>query len=226
MSMTEDEYAYDEYMTQLYEEHKGQAIEEFTSERLQSYYSDNRLLAKPAFTALGESRSLVGLNPTAGFLLAAIAMEARLKEILLKPIVSGLVHTPSVASLVTDLVVSHQGMEKYRRLLLETLREHGGVDLDTYTRPDSHTPVWQEMMEVQRKRNLIVHKADSASSQDASLALAVAGAIIEGFFPMVVEKMGLHLHDGFRVCDDWKCKPEERKPVPLDEALKRALGRS
>jgi len=217
MSMAEDEYAYDEYMTQLYEEHKNQAIEEFTFERLQSYYRDNRLLAKPAFTTLCEAKSLMDLTATAGFVFAAIAMEVGLKETLLKPIVSGLVHMPSVASLVTDLAVSNRGMDKYGKLLLQALREHGGVDLDTYTRPNSNTPVWQEMMEVQHKRNLIVHKANSASQIDADLALAVAGTVVEGLFPTVVKKMGLHLHDGFRICDDWKC---EYEGTPAGEILK------
>lgn len=102
MSMTEDEYAYDEYMTELYEEHKQQAIEEFTFERLQSYYIDNLLLAKPAFDALTEARTLAGLNATAGFIFAAIAMEVGLKEALLKPIVTGLVtHRQWLISLLT-----------------------------------------------------------------------------------------------------------------------------
>ncbi len=223
MSMTEDEYAYDEYMTQLYEEHKKEAIEEFTFERLQSYYSDHRRSAEPAFNALTEARALTVVNATAGLVFAAIAMEVGLKETLLKPIVSGLVHTASVASLVTDLVVSHQSMDRYRALLLQTLREHGGVDLDTYKRPKSKKPIWQEIKEVQRKRNLIVHKAESASKEDATLAMGVAGTIVEGLFPEVVKKMGLHLHEGFRICDDWKCEHPEMPHGPIVEALRLRL---
>ncbi len=58
MSTTTEEAAYEDYMSQLYEEHKKEAIEEFTGERLQSYYLNNRLLAQPAFDALTESRKL------------------------------------------------------------------------------------------------------------------------------------------------------------------------
>ena len=87
MSMTDDEYAYDEYMTELYEEHKAEAIEEFAYERLQSYYSGNRLLAEPAFHMLNEAKNMVEVNATAGFIFGAIAMEVGLKETLLKPIV-------------------------------------------------------------------------------------------------------------------------------------------
>ena len=91
--MTPDEAQYEEYMDQLYEEHKEQAIQEFIDERLQSYYSDHRLLAKPAFDALTEAKNLVHANATAAFLFSAIAVEVGLKETLVKPIVFGLVHT-------------------------------------------------------------------------------------------------------------------------------------
>jgi len=83
MSMTEDECAYDEYMSELYEEHKREAIEEFTFERLQSYYVASQLLAEPASNALKEARVLTPVNATAGFVFAAIAMEVGLKETLL-----------------------------------------------------------------------------------------------------------------------------------------------
>jgi hypothetical protein len=226
MSMTEDEYAYDAYMSEQYEEHKKDAIEEFTFERLQSYYSGNKLLAKPAFNVLKEARTLTAVNPTAGFVFAAISMEVGLKETLLKPIVSGLVHTDSVASLVTNLVVSHQSMDRYRELLLQILREHGGIDLDSHKRPGSKKPVWQEIKEVQSRRNLVVHTAEPATEEHATMALGVAGTIVEELFPNVVKKMGLHLHEGSRICNDRKCAYEETPPGPIVKALRLKLEKS
>jgi hypothetical protein len=208
MSMTEHEYAFDEYMSQLYEEHKAEAIEEFTAERLQSYYTDNRLLAKPAFCMFSEAQTLIDVNPTAGFVFAAIAMEVGLKEILLKPIVFGLVHVASFASLVTNLVMSHHSMDRYKDLLLQILRDHGGVDLQIYRRSSSVKTIWEEIKNVQTKRNHILHTAQKAFHEDAKLALGVASTIINELFPAVVTRMGLHLHDGYRICDDWKCKYE------------------
>mgnify|MGYP000715793827 CR=1 FL=1 len=208
MSMTEDEYAYDEYMAQLYEEHKAEAIEEFTAERLQSYYSDNRLLAESAFYMLSEAQDLIGVNATAGFVFGAIAMEVGLKETLLKPIVFGLVHVASSASLVTNLVMSHQSMDRYKDLLLQILRDQGGVDLQSYRRPSSTKTIWEEIKNVQTKRNLILHTAQTASREEAALAVGVASTIMSELFPAVLMRMGLHLHDGFRICDDWKCKYE------------------
>ena len=208
MSMTEDEYAQDEYMAQLYEEHKGEAIKEFTAERLQSYYSDNRLLAEPAFHMLSEAQNLVGVNATAGFVFGAIAMEVGLKETLLKPVVFGLVHVASCASLVTNLVMSHRSMDRYKDLLLQILRDHGGIDLQSYRRPSSTNSIWEEIKNVQTKRNLILHTARTASPEEAALAVGVASSILSELFRALLTRMGLHLHDGFRICDDWKCQYE------------------
>jgi len=206
--MTEEDYAYDQYMTELYEEHKAEAIDEFTAERLQSYYSDNKLLAQPAFHMLNEAKNLVKVNVTAGFVFGAVAMEVGLKETLLKPIVFGLVHIASSASLVTNLVMSHQSMDRYKELLLQILRDHGGVDLQIYKRPSSTKTIWEEIKIVQTKRNHILHAAQTASLEEASLSLDVASTIMGELFPAVIIRMGLHLHDGYRICADWKCKFE------------------
>ncbi len=202
----EHDYACDAYMGDLYAEHAKEAIEEFTDERLQSYYLDNKLLAKPALDVLAEARNLITLNATASFIFAAIAMEVGLKATLLKPIVYGLVHTESVAALITDLTISHMGMDRYRRLLSHVLQEQGGVDLDSFKRFGSNKTLWEEIKEVQKIRNLIMHKAESTSDTNAKLALGVASEILEAIFPDVIKKIGFHLHDGFRICNDWKCR--------------------
>lgn len=215
--MTPDEAEYEEFMDRLYEEHKEQAIEEFTAELLQSYYSDHKLLAKPAFDALIEARNLMDTSITAALVFSAVAMEVALKDTLLKPIVYGLVHAASVASLVTDLVMGHRSMSRYKDLLLQILREQGGVDLLSYKRPDSSNSIWDEVKKVQTKRNLILHTAQMASKEEAALALSVASTIMETLFPSVVTRMGLHLHDGYRICDEWKCKYEG---TPMEKILK------
>jgi len=207
MSMSYEEAAYDQYLSERYEELKveeliKEAIEEFTDERLKSYFLDNRALAKPAVDALSAARELTGINVTASFLFAAIAVEVGLKTTLLKPIVYGLVHAESVAGLVTDLAASHAGMDRYRKLLLELLQQYGGVDLDTFKRSGSNKALWEEIKDIQSTRNLIVHRAETASEKDAELALSVATEILETIFPAVVKKLGLYLHEGFRICGD------------------------
>jgi hypothetical protein len=214
MSMSYEEAAHEQYLEDLYEEHRKEAIEEFTSERLSSYYSENKQLAKPAFEALSDARELSALNPTASLVFAAIAMEVGLKAILLKPIVYGLVHTDSVASLITDLALAHTGMDRYRKLLLHLLRDHSGVDLDTFTRSGSKKTLWEEISEIQTARNAILHRAEKGSPAIAQLALAVASEIIDHIFPDIVEGMGFHLHDGYQICSDRRC---QFKDTPLEQ---------
>jgi len=217
MSITPEEAAYDEYMAQLYEEHKKEAIEEFTDERLQFYYLDHKLLAKPSVHALSVARNLIDTNETASFIFAAIAIEVGLKKTLLKPIVYGLVHTASLAALITDLTVAHTGMDRYRKLILQLLRVHGGVDLDNFKRSGANKTLWEEIKNVQKIRNSIMHKAELASKEEATLALNVASEILDIMFPAVVTKIGLHLHEGFIICDDWKCKHEG---TPIERIIK------
>lgn len=206
MSMTLQEAQQEDYMEQLYEEHKELAIQEFIDERLQFYYGEHRLLAKPAFDALAEAKILINHHSTAAFLLSAIAVEVGLKEMLVKPIVFSLVHTASVASLITYMVLSRPDQKKYRDLLLHLLRNHGDVDLLSYKRQGSSRPIWDEIIEVKKKRDLIVHRAKTASNTEAEIAFNVASTVIDTLFPIVIGKIGLHLHEGFRICDDWKCK--------------------
>jgi hypothetical protein len=97
-------------------------------------------------------------------------------------------------------------MDRYKDLLLQVLREHGGVDLLSYKRLGSERSIWDEIKSVQTKRNLIVHTAQAASEEEASLALSVASTIMETLFPSVITTMGFHLHDGYRICADWKCQ--------------------
>jgi hypothetical protein len=217
MSINPEEAAFDQYMSELYEEHKKEAIEEFTGERLSKYFLNNKDLAKPAIQALSSARNLIANNSTAGFIFAEIAMEVGLKSVLLKPIVYGLVHAESVASLITDLAVSQTSMDRYRKLILQLLQEHGGVNLDTCKRQGSSQVLWQEIKKAQELRNGVMHRADLASKENAELALNTAAEILENIFPSVVKNMGLHLHEDFRICSDWKCRYENTQ---FGEAIK------
>ena len=212
MSMSYEDIAHDEYLSELYEEQKyeeyrTEAIGKFTDERLKSYFLDNKLLAQRAVEALSAARALIGTNVTASFLFAAISVEVGLKTTLLKPIVYGLVHAESVAGLVTNLAVSHTRMDSYRKLLLEILQQYGGVDLDTFKRSGSRKTLWEEIGEIRITRNSIVHRAETASEVDAEQALGVAAEILGAIFPAVVKKLGLYLYDGFRICSDERIKP-------------------
>ena len=219
MSMDYDEYAYDQAMLDLYEEHKNVAIEEFTKERLVSYYQENNELAKSAISFLGDAKYLIDPNKNAAFIFSAIAMEVGLKAILLKPVIYGLVHNVTVADLITSLTMSHNGINRYRDLLFRILESHAKINFNEYKRSGSPILLWKEIEIIQTKRNYVMHRAESVTVDEASNAIGVASEILETIFPDLIKEFGFHLHNGYRICNDWKC---QYKGTPLEDFGKNA----
>ena len=127
MSMTEDEARYEDWIAELYAEHSEQAIHEFTSERLRSFYVENPLLITAPLNSLAESRTLLTDHPAAALVFAVSAIEVALTSVLLKPIVYSLIHSESAAGLITELTLGHKGLDRFRDLLFRVLLEHGGI---------------------------------------------------------------------------------------------------
>jgi hypothetical protein len=225
MSMTEDEARYDQWLVELQSEHSNEAIKEFTVERLQSYYLKDPLLASASSHSLRESRALLPEHPSAALVFGTTAIEVGLKVVLLKPIVYGLVHDASTAGLITDLAVSH-GADKYRNLLFHILSEFGGVDLWKFSRTSSKKPLWEEIRMIQERRNAVLHRAETASNKEAEQSVAIAAVVLEDLFPAVVINLGLHLHNGIRICDDSECKCGLPTKSPLTTLEPQAKARS
>ena len=183
---TEDELRYDEFLSQLYEEHKERAIEEFKDDRLQSYYREHPDVAQPARIALQEARELLPDHPAASLIFSAITVELGLKEVLLKPIVYGLIHDESTAGMVADLILHSQ---ESKWLLLQILQDRGGVDLDAYTRPTQSKGLWEEYKEIKSSRNFILHRGATATVSEAEVAAQVAIAVLEDVFPTVIDSL-------------------------------------
>src|SRR5260370_38191101 len=103
MADTWEEAAQEAFIDELYEDFANDrlsergdlytdVIEQFTTERLQSFYIDNPAVAMPALEALTEARALVNAHPSAALVFAVTAADVGLKTTLLKPILHGLVH--------------------------------------------------------------------------------------------------------------------------------------
>jgi hypothetical protein len=201
-----DDFAAEQYMEQLYQEHKLEALEEFTSERLQSFYLKHPDLVQPALRALADARNLQAIHAGAAWVFGAVAMELGIRSVLLKPVVYGLVHQDSVASLITDLVMSHAAFDRFGHLLFQVLANHGGVDLRTAKRPGSTILLWAEMSSVQKRRNAVLHRGEQATGDDATLSIEVASTILDGLIPSALHRLGMHLHGGVRVCSNPICR--------------------
>jgi hypothetical protein len=184
----------------LYPEHYEEAVEEFTAERLRSFYVAHPDLARPAHESLIYADSLMPSYPRAALVFAVTATELVVKTVLLKPIVFGLVHTEGLASYITELTTAHTGMDRFQKLLTEILAQFGGVDFKTFKRTNSTKALYEEIGEVQKARNAVIHRGEAVDNANADLAIAVATTLLSEMFPLVLAKLDLHLHQPMTVC--------------------------
>lgn len=204
-AMSYDEYdaARDEFYGQMYEELGPQwasdhgfveyedAVQNFTSERLQSYYLAHPDVAKPAHDSLLTAQVLLATHPNAALVFATTAIELSVKNVLLRPIVFGMVHTESVASFVAELAVHHNGMDRFREILTEILKAFGGVDLRTFKRSGAAKTVQQEIEAIRKARNAVTHRGESPDELICELSIDVGSTLLNEVFPQVLKALRL-----------------------------------
>jgi hypothetical protein len=217
MSYDEQDAAYDAYMDQLFKEFReteGQqiaddAIAGFQDERLQSYFVAHPTLLEPATRQLTAARLLSSEgHPSAALVFAASAVEVGLKQALFRPIVYGLVHSAPAAVIIAELSLGHAALDRFKTLLLDILADYAGTDLRKYTSPGATKTLWEEIKDSQEARNAILHRGEERSFTDADVALRSASAVLETLFPAVANAIGLHVHNGVRVCNITACQGE------------------
>lgn len=191
----------EEWFAQMYEEHSQQALSEFRSERLRSYYAAHREIADRAVAALADARAIRPISCAASLIRATTGTELGIKNLLLRPIVYGLVHSESLAAAITEMVMAHQALDRYRDLLIGILNEHGGVDLKTFQRVGASRPLLEEVSSNQKVRNDAVHKGIPPTEQQCDDSLAISKTVVEDLFPQLAARLGFHQH-GARLCDD------------------------
>ena len=192
--MSYDEYDaarddfYEQISRELYPEHKQQAIEEFTAERLRSFYIQHPNVMRPAVEAVQEAKALLAAGRySPALVFSASAFELLLKATLLRPVVYGLVHHDALAELVVQRVIGKQtDIERYEGLLARLFDELAQIDLRAICREGETTALMKEAKQLQSLRDLILHRGDHCSREEAERAFQVAVAIYdEVVVPMV-----------------------------------------
>jgi hypothetical protein len=206
MNMDGEDFADSPYYDEIVEHVSKEAVENFTSQRLCALYDKEPAIAEKPFKTLAEARLLVQTpHHTAAFIHAAIASEVMLKGIILKPILQGFVHSDSIAPFIVELAFSSSGLGRIKKLLAKIFQDVCKLDLMTHRRIGGAKPLWDEIIEVQTRRDLIMHRAEVATKDEAEHAIAVATAVTVELFPVFAKSLGYHLHDGFRLCGDQYC---------------------
>jgi len=211
--MSIDDYyydqGYDEWLDSLYRDFAkevlagnydlyDEVISRFTSDRLQSYYVANPKIAERALWALDKAKGFLRSDADAALVFAVTAAEVGLKSCLLKPILHGLVHDEAMAVVITELM-PEQRNDKFQNLLFKILKQYGGFDLRTYKRSGVNITLWEEMQEIQKLRNSVVHRAEIINLDDAKKAAIIASLVVEELFPSVIAKLGLGTNDRMEV---------------------------
>jgi hypothetical protein len=213
MSYDYTDAMYDAAMDSLYEDFAEQAlggneiydqiVYDFKEGRLCEYYIDNPGITEAAKGAPTEARTLLQRSARCSLVLAATASEVCFRDAILTPILHGSFHDKSSADLIVKLIVANKN-DGLSKALLQILTARAGVDLRHFSRSGSRKPLWEEMREIQRMRNMILHKAQGASKVEAQLAIKIADCLISDIFPRVIKKIGLHLHEE-TVCGSDEC---------------------
>jgi hypothetical protein len=217
MSYDPADAAYDEFVDQLSKEFRESALEDdelydrivdsFKESRLCDFYIDHPLITYPARDTLSEAKALLNTHPRPSLVLAVTASEVFLRDALLTPLLHGSFHTESSADLIVKLIVTTKD-ERLVKALLQIIATHTGIDLRIFSRPGCTKPLWEEMREIQLKRNRILHQADKASIDEARRAINIAETLLEDLFTRAMDKLGLHLHDGIKICGSKLCRME------------------
>lgn len=185
---------YDAIGQELYPDHKIQAIAEFTSEKLQSYYVAHPHVMRPAVDAIQEGRRLqVNNHPGAAVVSFVTAIELLLKATLLKPVVHGLVHSDGLAEVIVQQALGQPGFDRYTKLLGKLFLEYVGIDIADVSRPQSKEPLLAECTAQQALRNKVIHQGASATSEQAEMARVVSIAVYELVVLPMLATLGLQV---------------------------------
>jgi hypothetical protein len=196
MSTDEWDAARDEFIEEIrreiYPEHKIQAIEEYTAERLRSFYVKHPDVMRPAVDALQEGKLLLASGRhSAALVFFVSAIELLLKATLLKPVVYGLVHHEGLADAVVRNSLGQAGFDRYENLLAELFERLARIDLKAIYREGHPTKLLEESKELQKVRNNIIHKGDTATGSDAERAHVVAVAVYQRIVTPMLAAIGL-----------------------------------
>jgi len=217
MSYDWSDAAYDEAMDNLYEDFAKTAheddriydriVEQFKDSRLCAFYVEHPDISKAARDMLSEAMKLKDESSRSSLIMAAAASEICLRDALLTPIIYGSFHSDSSGDLIASLIVDTKN-NRVIKALLDIFARHTGIELRQYVRSGSAKTLWQELNEMRRIRNAILHRGDGAAYEEAVLSIEAADCLLNLIFPHTLTKLGLHLHGG-TICGSSTC-PAER----------------
>jgi hypothetical protein len=151
-------------------------------------------------------------HPCAALVFGATSTELVIKSVLLRPLISGLVHVEDLASLIVEQSTNQMGMDRFQKVLAGIVSEFSSFELSTLKRPSSTQTLWQEIKTVQEVRNGVVHRGETVGEEVAKQSIEIADMLLNVVFPDVLSKLDLHTHPPIRICNKAHQKPPSSTP--------------
>lgn len=188
--------AYDEMYDAISKEVRADTIEQFSSDRLKSYYVQNPHVMRPAWNRLKEGMHLVaGEHFDAATIFFASSMELFFRFTLLRPVVYGLVHHERLADAVSKSVLdANTGFTKYTTLLGHIYAQLLGGELKKLRIGESGENLIKKCNELQDRRNALVHHGAVGGKTEALSAQVVAMAVLNQVVNPMLVVLGLGLN--------------------------------
>ncbi|MEO8435836.1 MAG: hypothetical protein ABI596_13130 [Pyrinomonadaceae bacterium] len=192
MTTSYDDYAYDEYMSELgREEELRQAIEGISIENASWYLGTfGDALEQRVRALIDEAKTLAKLGHSGpSVVLCASALELIVRYFVLKPLVSGTFLKDIWADLLVDKLVS--GQSSRDRELLPLIASEWGIDLESIKLMNG-TGAWAFFKsDLVQRRNAFIHKGEAVQPEFSLKAVECAEVLFDGLLTRIARKFQL-----------------------------------
>jgi len=191
-SDAERDAAYDQLYEEMYREIAPQAVDEFTAERLTSFYIQHPDIMRPALAAIEEgSWQQQNQRHSAALVFYVSAVELLLKATVLKPVIYGLVHNEALAEVIVSNSLRSTGFDPYWGLLKKLSKTLANLDLDAVRRSGQADVLINECRAIQDLRNRVIHRGTHSTPDETETARLVAAAVLEEIVRPLLKGIGL-----------------------------------
>ena len=132
-------------------------------------------------------------------MLATISIDVGIKVIILKPILFSLAFSKAAGELLYDSTFKQKSVPKIPKLYFQVLKDITGMDFKEITRANRQRKLWDELSDLQDKRNKVLHQAKPIFEHDAEESISIADAVFDEIIPKILNKFHFHLK-GEQIC--------------------------
>jgi hypothetical protein len=192
MTMSYDDWAYDQYMAEVgHEEELRRAIDDISIDNASWYLGTfGDALEKRVRTLMDEAKVLdQSGHPGPSLILSVSALELVIRYFVLKPLVSGAFINDLWADLLVDKLVTGNAWKD--RELLPLIACEWSIDLDNIVLNNGEKAWDLFKSRLVPRRNNFVHKGDPVAPEISLVAVECTNALFEGLLGSIARKFQL-----------------------------------